>query len=71
VAFLPFVGTTFNRISRVLSKHNIKTVVLPPRKLSSLLQPTKDDLALKMPGVYSIPGECGEVYIDKLGGQLR
>jgi hypothetical protein len=37
VAFLPFVGTVFNRISRVLSKHNIKTVGLPPRKLSSFL----------------------------------
>jgi hypothetical protein len=26
VVFLPFVGTTFSHISRVLSKHNIKTV---------------------------------------------
>jgi hypothetical protein len=33
VAFLPFVDITFNHISRVLSKHNIKTVGLPPRKL--------------------------------------
>ncbi|PNF22070.1 hypothetical protein B7P43_G09300 [Cryptotermes secundus] len=29
VAFLPFVGTIFNRISRVLSRHNIKSVGLP------------------------------------------
>jgi hypothetical protein len=35
VAFLPSVGTTFN--CRVLSKHNISSVGLPPRKLSSLL----------------------------------
>jgi hypothetical protein len=35
VAFLPFVDTTFNHTSRVLSKHNIKTVGLPPWKLSS------------------------------------
>jgi hypothetical protein len=37
VAFLPFVGTIFNRISRVLARHNIKSVSLPHMKLSSLL----------------------------------
>jgi hypothetical protein len=25
IAFLPFVGTVFNRISRVLARHNIKS----------------------------------------------
>jgi hypothetical protein len=29
VAFLPFVGTVFNRISRVLDGHNIKSVGFP------------------------------------------
>jgi hypothetical protein len=33
VAFLPFVGTVFNRISRVLARHNIKSVGLPHMKL--------------------------------------
>jgi hypothetical protein len=28
VAFLPVVGTVFNRISRVLARHNIKSVGL-------------------------------------------
>jgi hypothetical protein len=28
VAFLPFVGTIFNHISRVLARHNIKSVGL-------------------------------------------
>jgi hypothetical protein len=32
VAFLPYVGTVFNRISRVLSRHNIKSMGLLPRK---------------------------------------
>jgi hypothetical protein len=63
VAFLPFVNIVFNRISKVLSKHNIKTVSLPPRKLSSFLRPVKDHLALKMSGVYSTPCECEKVYI--------
>jgi hypothetical protein len=61
VAFLPSVGTTFNVISRVLSKQNIKTVGLLPRKLSSFLHPIRDDMTLKTPGVYSIPCECGKV----------
>jgi hypothetical protein len=34
VAFLPFVGTVFNRISRVLAQHNIKSVGLPNMKSS-------------------------------------
>jgi hypothetical protein len=65
VAFLPFVDITFNRIIRVLSKHNIKTVGLPLRKHYSFLCPVKDHLALKTPGVYSIPCECKKVYIGQ------
>jgi hypothetical protein len=45
VAFLPYVGTTFNRISRLLSRH-IKSVGLPPN-IPSFLRPVKDDLGLK------------------------
>jgi hypothetical protein len=63
VAFLPFVGTVFNRISRVLARHNIKSVGLPHMKLSSLLRPVKDYLGLRTPGVCRIPCECGRVYI--------
>jgi hypothetical protein len=63
VAFLPYISTTFNRISRLLSRHNIKSVGLPPKKMPSFLQPVKDDLELKIPGVYSMPCECGQVYI--------
>jgi hypothetical protein len=46
-----------NYISRPLSKQNIKMVGLPARKLSTFLQPITDDVALKTPGVYSIPWE--------------
>jgi hypothetical protein len=65
VAFLLFVGTVFNRISRVLGRHNIKSVGLPHMKLSSLLRPVKDQLGLRTPGVYRIPCECGRVYIGQ------
>jgi hypothetical protein len=67
VAFLPFVDITFNYMSKVLSKLNIKMVGLPPRKLSSFLGPIKDHLALKTPGVYSIPCECRTVYVRQTG----
>jgi hypothetical protein len=70
VALLPFVSTTFNHISRVLSRHNIKSVGLLPRKIANFLQPMKDDLGLKTPGVYSIPCECGQVYIGQTGVPL-
>jgi hypothetical protein len=65
VAFLPFFGTVFNRISRVLGRHSIKSVGLPHMKLSSLLRPVKDNLGLRTPRVYRIPCECGRVYIGQ------
>jgi hypothetical protein len=63
VAFLPFAGTVFNRISRVLARSNTKSVGLPHMKLSSLLRLVKDHLGLRTPGVYRTPSECGRVYI--------
>jgi hypothetical protein len=65
VAFLPYVGKTFNHISKLLSKHNIKSVGLPLKKIPSFLQPAKDDLGLKTPGMYSMPCKCGEVCIGQ------
>jgi hypothetical protein len=61
VAFLHFVGTIFNRISRALARHNIKSVSLLHMKLSSLLRPVKDHLGLRTPGVYRINCVCGRV----------
>jgi hypothetical protein len=62
VALLPYVQITYGRLSRKLARH-IKSVGLPPRKISSFLRPVKDDLGLKTPSVYSIPCECVQVYI--------
>jgi len=55
VAFWHFVGSTLSRINRVPSKHNIKFVVLPPRKVTSYLCPVKNGLDLKTPDVCSTP----------------
>jgi hypothetical protein len=65
VTFLPYVTTIFNRISRVLSRHNIKSVDLHLKKVSSFLRQVKDNLGLGTPGVYRIPCECGKVYIGQ------
>jgi hypothetical protein len=43
-------------------KHDDKSVSLPPRKIYSYLPPVKDALGLRIPDVYSIPCECGQVY---------
>jgi hypothetical protein len=67
VAFLPFVGTICNHISRVLARHNIRSLGVPHMKLSSLLRLIKDHLGLRTPGVYRIPYECGRVYIGQTG----
>ncbi|PNF14479.1 hypothetical protein B7P43_G18379 [Cryptotermes secundus] len=71
VAFLPYVGSIFNRISRMLSRHNIKSVGLPPKKLSSFLRSVKDSLELRTSGVYTIPCECGKVYIGQTGRLVK
>jgi hypothetical protein len=51
----------------MLAKHYIKSVALPPRKIFSHLPPVKDALGLRTPGIYSIPCECGRVYIGQSG----
>jgi len=64
-AYIPYTQTTFGRLSRMLAKHNIKSVALPPRKIFSHLPPVKDALGLRTPGIYSIPCECSSVYIGQ------
>jgi hypothetical protein len=56
-----------NAISRVLYKYNNATLGLPPRKVTFFLQPIKDDHGLKSLGIYSMPCECGKVYIGQIG----
>jgi hypothetical protein len=51
----------------MLSRHIMKSVALPPRKISNFLRPVKDDLGLKTPGMYSIPCDWGQVYIGQTG----
>jgi hypothetical protein len=55
----------------MLAKHNIKSVTLPPRKISTYFPPVKEALGLRTPGVYSIPCECGKVYTGRSGPSIQ
>jgi hypothetical protein len=63
VLVLPYQQAVSNKISRLLTKYNIKTVHIPKKEKRQLLGTVKTDLRLKIPGVYHIPCECGKVYI--------
>jgi predicted GIY-YIG superfamily endonuclease len=56
-----------NKISRLLAKYNIKTVHNPWKKNIHMLRPVKDDLGLKVHGVYRIPCECDKAYAGQTG----
>ena len=43
-ACIPYIQTTYDRLSGMLAKHNIKSVALPSRKISNYLTPVKDAL---------------------------
>jgi hypothetical protein len=49
----------------------IKTVHVPIKKNRQLLRTAKDDLGLKICGVYRIPCECGKVYIGQAGRSIE
>jgi len=70
-AYLPYTQTTFGSLSRMLTKHNIKSVALPHRKISSYLPPFKEAIGLRTPGIYRIPCECGIVYTGQSGRTIQ
>jgi predicted GIY-YIG superfamily endonuclease len=70
-AILPYVSTVSGKISRILKKHNIRTIHRPTTKLRQLLVNPKDPVGLKTPGVYSVPCECGKMYIGETGRTIE
>jgi hypothetical protein len=62
VPFLPFIQNSFNHISKVLTKHNIKMIGLPLRKMASFLRPIKDNPGLKTSNVHG-----AKVYVRQAG----
>jgi hypothetical protein len=70
-AYIPYTQTTYGRPSRTLAKHNIKSVALPPKKISSYPPSVKDALGLRTPGIYRITCECGKVYTEQSGQSIH
>jgi hypothetical protein len=64
-AYIPYTQTAYGRLSRMLAKHNTRSVALPPRKMFSYFPPVKDALGLRTPVIHSIPCECGRFILDK------
>jgi hypothetical protein len=70
-AYIPYTNNTYGRLSRMLAKHNIKSVTIPSRKISGYLPPVNDAIGLKTPEIYRIPSECGKVYIGQSGRSIH
>jgi len=48
----------------MLAKHNVKSVGMTSKKISSFIRPVKNDLGLQTPITYII--ECEQVYIGMI-----
>jgi len=70
-AYLPYTQIIYGRLSRMLARYNIKSVAIPPMKISSYMPPTKDATGLRTPGIYRILCECGKVYIGQRGRSVQ
>jgi hypothetical protein len=60
-----------SKIGRFLTKYIIKTVHVPIKKIRQLFRTIKDDLGLKIPGVYRIHCKCGKVYTGQSGRSIE
>jgi hypothetical protein len=60
-----------DRLSRMLAKQNIRSVILLPRKVFSYFPPVKDALGLRTPGIYWISCEGGRVYMGQSGWSIQ
>jgi hypothetical protein len=69
-AYIRYMQTTYGRLSKMLAKH-IKSIPLPPKKISNYLPPIKDAVGLRTPGIYSIPCECRKVYTGQSGRSVH
>lgn len=65
LAFLPFCGSVSGKKSRLLKRHNIKSVFRPPVKIRQLLRPVEDAAGLRTPWTHRISCECGQSYVGQ------
>jgi hypothetical protein len=70
VAMIPFQQMVSNKISRLLTKHNIKTIHILVKNIH-MLRPIKDKQGLKVAGIYCVPCECSKVYVGQTGTSIK
>jgi hypothetical protein len=71
IALLLYQHFTCNKISRLLVKHNIKTIHILMKKTSSTLRLIKDNQGLQTSGIYCIPCECDKVYVGQTASTIQ
>jgi len=70
-AYLPYTRTTYGRLSRMLAKYNIKSVAIPPKKISNYMPSYKAAPGLRTPGIYKIPVNAARCTSDRADGPSR
>jgi hypothetical protein len=70
-AYLPYTQTTYGRLSRMLAKYNIKSVAIPPKKISNYMPSYKAAPGLRTPGIYKIPVNAARCTSDRADGPSR
>lgn len=66
VAYLPFVKGVTDKIGHLLKRrYSIKTIFRPLTQVRQFLRSPKDRDPLGVPGVYSIPCDCGKCYVGE------
>lgn len=69
---LPYIRGISERIGKILSKPDIRTVYLPKNKIRDLLPNAKNCRTMfQHSGVYKIPVECRAVYIGETSRTLE
>lgn len=63
---LPYIRGTTDKISKLLYRHNIKTIFGTDKKIGNFLRNIKDHCPLEVHGVYEIPcGSCTKTYVGQ------
>jgi hypothetical protein len=68
----PFQQVVLYKISRLLIKHNIKTIHVPAKKTASyVLRLIKDKVGFKVVGVCHMPCKCDKVCVGQTGRLIK
>jgi hypothetical protein len=59
--------STFDRISRLIARLDIKAVQISTEQNAYLLSPVKFVPGCRVPGIYCSSCECSKVYIEQAG----